>query len=322
MKIIINLENVLHNVNSIKERTNSEICAVVKADAYSHGAVKVARAIEDKVRCFAVATYSEAVELLNGGVRKEIIILGSDGCNNEKNIIPSVVSEYDVIKKRKYLRYNVAVNTGMNRLGVTLDGSVFSYLEKNKVFSIFSHVYSQNSLKSQTDLFKKFTTKYNFGLTHLYSSSYIFSKEQFDMVRPGLALYGYGYNFLRPAMVAYAEIVWTSNLKKGEHVGYGDFVLKKDSKIATLKVGYRDGFSRLKENEKREVVINGKRCSIVGQICMDMCMVDVTHVQVKVGDFAYLFSSDLNIDCVSSMRNTISYEILSTIHHREDAIYK
>ena len=322
MKILVSKENVLKNVISIKNRTDSNICAVIKADAYSHGAVEIAHTIEEEVRCFAVATYSEAKELVLSGIKKEIIILGADGCDNEKNIIPTIVSATDVKNKIGYRRYNVAVNTGMNRLGIDLDDSVFSYLDKNRVFSIYSHVYSPSSVTAQANLFENFVKTYKSGLSHLYSSAYMFNKPKFDMVRPGIALYGYGYDFLKPAMTVYAEIVWIKNLKKGESVGYGDFKLKYDCKIATLKVGYRDGFSRLKPNEKRYVVINGKSCEIVGQICMDMCMANVSEVAVKVGDFAYLFSKDLNLDDISRERKTISYEVLSTFHHREDIIYK
>ena len=203
MKILVSLENVLYNVVSIKEKTATDVCAVIKADGYSHGAVKLAHEIKDIVQCFAVATYSEAKELYLSGINKEIIILGADGCNNEKNIIPTIVSEWDVKNKIEYSRYNIAVNTGMNRLGVNLNGSVFSYLDKNKIYSIYSHVYSKNSLNKQIKLFENFTNSYNYGLSHLYSSAYIFSEPKFDLVRPGIALYGYGYDFLKPAMSVY-----------------------------------------------------------------------------------------------------------------------
>ena len=130
-------------------------------------------------------------------------------------------------------------------------------------------------------------------------------------------------NGLIPAMRVSARVVRVDCVKKGENVGYGKFVLADDMVVATVNTGYRDGFLRKKTmSERRFVFINGVRCEVLGQICMDMFMVDVTNVKVRVGDEVCIVGSKISGEEYAKQNSTVVYEILTTFYHREDIIYK
>lgn len=323
MQIEVDIFNIQHNLSLIKKLSNSEVCAVVKADAYGHGALKVCNALKDEAFCFATATYGEAKKLSSGGIKKDILILGADKSDNEKNIIPSAISLEDYFIKRNSKRFSLVVNTGMNRLGVNVEE--LKYVKKaDNIFSVFSHIYSKESLDKQTVEFDNAlsiigTDTYK----HLYASTWTYAKKHYDFIRCGLNLYGYGMKGLYPAMRVSARIIRISYVRKGENVGYGRCVLDRDCIIATVNTGYRDGFLRKKKlTEKRFVAINGVKCEIVGQVCMDMFMVDVTDIKAKVGDEVCILGREINGEEYARQNSTVVYEILTTFYHRDDIIYK
>ncbi len=323
MQIEVDIFNIQKNLQMIKNMSNSEVCAVVKADAYGHGSIEVCKVLEDNAFCFATATYSEAKKLYDSGLKKDILILGADNANGEQNIIPSVVSLEDYFKKRGLKRLSLIINTGMNRLGVNVNE--LKYLDaKSNFYTVFSHVYSKESIDKQTTKFDEALSilKSN-SLKHLYASNWIYAKKQYDFIRCGINLYGYGVDGLFPAMRVSARIIRVDFVKKGENVGYGSFPLTNDMIVATVNAGYRDGFLRKKNlRERRFVFINGTRCEVLGQICMDMFMVDVTKVKAKVGDEVCILGAEMSGEEYARQNSTIVYEILTTFYHREDIIYK
>lgn len=323
MQIEVDIFNIRKNLETIRKLSGSEVCPIVKADAYGHGSVRVCRALEDIACCFATATYGEAKKIVTQNIKKDVLILGADNSNGEDNIIPSIVSLEDYFKKRSCKRVSLIVNTGMNRLGVNMNE--LKYIDKkDNIFSAFSHVYSKESLENQT---KKFDTALDLlkieAKRHLYASNWVYSKKKYDFIRCGINLYGYGLKGLFPAMRVTAKIIRVSYVKKGENVGYGKCVLDKDMKIATVNTGYRDGFLR-KRNDKeiRTVIVNGERCNLVGQVCMDMFMIDVSSVDAKVGDEVCILGNEMCGEEFAMQNSTIVYEILTTFYHREDIIYK
>lgn len=322
MQIEVDIFNIRKNLETIKKLSGSEVCPIVKADAYGHGSVRVCKALEDLAYCFATATYGEAKKICKD-VRKDVLILGADNSEGERNIIPSIVSLEDYFKKRFYKRVSLIVNTGMNRLGVELNE--LKYIEKkNNIYTIFSHVYSKESMEKQTQKFDNALELLKVeAKRHLYASNWLYSKKKYDFIRCGLNLYGYGLNGLNPAMRVTAKIIRVSYVKKGENVGYGKCILEKDMKIATVNTGYRDGFLRKRsDKEIRTVFVNGERCNLVGQVCMDMFMIDVSNINVKVGDEVCILGNEMSGEEFAMQNSTIVYEILTTFYHRDDIIYK
>ena len=157
----------------------------------------------------------------------------------------------------------------------------------------------------------------------MYASNWLYANKKYDFIRCGLNLYGYGMAGLFPAMRVTAKIIRVAKVRKGENVGYGNYVLDRDAVIATVNTGYRDGFLRKRRcAEKRYVSINGVKCKVVGQICMDMFMVDVTNVRAKVGDEVCIVGKEMSGEEFSKQNSTVVYEVLTTFYHREDIIYK
>lgn len=322
MKIEVDLSKIYNNARLVKKLAKTEICAVVKADGYGHNAVAVAHELKDIVFSFAVARYSEAKKLVDSGIKKDILILGNEDSNGVKNVIPTIISKDDLYDKIKRNRYNLAINTGMNRLGINAEelDSILPMI--NNVYSVFSHVYSIESMDDQTnrfdDLLYKIKGQY---YKHLYASNCLFAKKQYDFARVGLALYGYGFDGLKPAMTVYSKVIRIDWVKAGSCVGYGNNVLISDVCIATVDAGYRDGFCRLKDGETRFVGINGKKRKVIGQVCMDMFMCEADR-HVKVGDTVYLLGDIMKMEEISHSQGTVAYEILTQFQHREDIIFK
>ena len=321
------------NLDRIKSKVKVPICAVVKADAYNHGAVEVARLIWDKVDSFAVANEDEAIELYQSGIRNDILILGEtfNGAKLPKNVIPSV-STYESFKQlsARTVRVQVKINTGMNRAGCDALGleriiseAKYSDIE---ICGAYSHFYNAERLEEaekQYDSFFKIISPYKkeLNLLHLCASNALILEEKYrlSLVRVGIALYGHGYDGLLPVMKISAEIVWISEVKKGEHISYGDFRANKDMRICALKIGYADGLRRT--NFNAQVSIDGKKCPIVGRVCMDITVVDVSQVNCAVGDRAYLLGETISMADFCSYYKVIPHEALTMISKRIKRVY-
>ena len=362
----VNLDNIINNIKEIKKNINGEeIIAVVKANAYGHGAVDVAPVlIENGADRLAVAMLSEALELREAGIKVPILILGyTDVAFSEmliNNDIEQTVYSLDYAKELskkaealgKVAKIHIAVDTGMGRIGFlpneksveeVVEISKLSNLRITGIFTHFSNADEQDKsyAHNQIEKFNSFINEIekrevNLGLKHISNSASIIDIEDahYNAIRPGIILYGYYPSDyinkdklkLMPALSLKCQVIHVKELPKGEYIGYGrKFRTERDSVIATLPIGYADGYIR-GLYEKAHVIINGKLAPVVGKICMDQCMIDVTDVgPVKVGDEVVLLGEDNgvknNADDMAKMLDTINYEILCMIGRRVPRIY-
>lgn len=362
----VNLDNIINNIKEIKKNINGEeIIAVVKANAYGHGAVDVAPVlIENGADRLAVAMLSEALELREAGIKVPILILGyTDVAFSEmliNNDIEQTVYSLDYAKELskkaealgKVAKIHIAVDTGMGRIGFlpneksveeVVEISKLSNLRITGIFTHFSNADEQDKsyAHNQIEKFNSFINEIekrevNLGLKHISNSASIIDIEDahYNAIRPGIILYGYYPSDyinkdklkLMPALSLKCQVIHVKELPKGEYIGYGrKFRTERDSVIATLPIGYADGYVR-GLYEKAHVIINGKLAPVVGKICMDQCMVDVTDIgPVKVGDEVVLLGEDNgvknNADDIAKMLDTINYEILCMIGRRVPRIY-
>ena len=333
-----------------KLKNSCDITAVVKADAYGHGAKEVALALQ-KVGCknFAVATVSEGGVLRKRGVAGKILILGYTPPQMLKNVFKEKLcqtvfsKEYAdlVCKERLPLEIQIAVDTGMNRIGFKWENDseiieTIENLSKNhSIGGLFTHFacadddYSEFTEK-QKERFLWLTEKLKNKIKDCwhFSNSDYFLKDKGDFlnfVRLGICLYGLGDNLLfgiKPVMKWKSVVVMVKTIKAGEGVGYGQtFISTSDRVIATVATGYADGFSFALSNNGK-VEIRGKFAKIVGRICMDMFMVDATEIlDVSVGDEVVLIGEKYGANDMAKDAKTIPYEVVCSISKRVPRIY-
>ena len=362
----INLDALECNFDAVREEVpeNMKILAVVKANAYGHGAIGVAKFLEDKADYLAVAATDEALELRKNGVNCPILILGhipyGDYDNIVKfNITPTISDFYEAellskaaVKAGVTAPLHIAVDTGMNRIGFKCDENSVEEIKKIKelpnieIEGIFSHFAAADMVdKSYTEMqakrFDNFVLKLenagiNAHIKHLYNSAAIADLEKkYDMVRQGIILYGLRpsdeveFNNIKvpqPVMSMKTRVVQVKTLPHGESISYGcTFTTEKETKVATLCAGYADGVTRVLSNNG-EVLIRGKRAKIIGRVCMDQFMVDVTDIpDVEAGDTATIFGTDgeetISVDEIAKKANTINYEIICNINSRVTRVY-
>ncbi len=308
----VNIDNIRSNIIKLKSICKTKFCAVVKANAYGHG-LEICQGINDLVDFYAVATKDEALKIKKMKLHKKILMLSKFDYNDLtlliKNQIRLTVDSLDdvvhivstAISMHKKVYVHIKINTGMNRLGTKSKSEfleIYNALkscEYCKVEGIFTHyatAESKNSykLKRQNAKFLSIINQIPHKelkkiIVHSSNSSGFLksSKYAYDMVRVGIAMYGYDQTDkleLKPALNIKAKIVKVVDIKKGESVGYGaEFIAPTDMKIAVVAMGYADGFIRQYKNAS--VLIQGQRCKIVGRICMDMFMCDVTHLYLS-----------------------------------------
>ncbi len=362
----IDLDSLTFNLNGIKKLTNgAEMIGVVKADAYGHGAVDIVPTLlENGVSRLAVAVISEAVELRSAGILVPIMILGYTPMILALDIFkyglePTVFS-YEYVKKLSKLaekehiivKVHIAVDTGMGRIGFlpneesVEDVYKISELPNIVIEGLFSHFStSDEGNKDYTNIqlqkYKWFVKKLQdkgviIKVRHIANSAAIMDlpNTHFEAVRPGIILYGYYPSSevkkenlkLKPVMTLKTNIVHIKTLKKGDYISYGrKFQCTKDSIIATIPVGYADGYSRLM-NSKARVIINDKFAPVVGRICMDQCMIDITNIKgIEVGDEVILMGQSenckFNADDMAEIMGTINYEIICMISKRVPRVY-
>lgn len=363
----VDLDAIKYNMREIsKLAKGKEIIAVVKADAYGHGAIDIAPiALDCGAKKLAVAVITEALELRRNNINAPIVILGCTPITLAKDLLyqdieQTVISyEYaealnEVAKEGKTkLPIHIAVDTGMGRIGFLPNGESLdeiqkiSKLENLKITGVFSHFATADEEdKEYTELqefkFKDFIDKLkdrgiDLGQKHIFNSAAIMDLDDshFDAIRPGIILYGYYPSNdvkknnlkLKPALTLKSNVVHVKTLPKGEYISYGrKFVTERESIIATLPIGYADGYTRLLSH-KAKVIINGQLAPVVGNICMDQCMVDITDVpNVKVGNEVILIgqegNSKFNADDIAELIGTINYEVICMIGKRIPRVYK
>lgn len=342
----IKLSSICENYKSISEYVKKPIIAVVKADAYGHGALETAKALDSAgVEIFAVACINEAKILRNGGIKKPIIILGV----TYEECVPELM-EYDLIQSVPSVDYakvlaekapsvpvHIKVDTGMGRLGVKTADEVREIAKLLNVEGIFTHFADSDNEDlsytiSQRDKFLKIIedSGVKFKYRHAANSAAVIHCKgtlNFDAVRPGLILYGvypdsrHDNIKLKPAMSVFTRVADVREIKVGESISYGrTFVAEHDMTVAVLPIGYADGLPRALSN-KGKFFLNGKTVPIIGRVCMDLCVVDVTDCAAKPGDVAELFGQNITVDSVSDAIDTISYEIITGIAKRVPRVY-
>lgn len=367
--IEVDLKQLVLNLDTYKKQLpkDREIMAVIKADAYGHGDVRVAHALEQHgVRLFAVSNIDEAVGLRDAGVAGEILILGYTSPKLahvlvEKNIMQAIVSEEyaaALSAENGKIRCQFAIDTGMNRIGLDGDNAaqcekiIRKYKDLLCVEGIFTHLCvadtDEETCKTftlqQIDKFCAVQEKIRdlkLPFVHCFNSAggffYLKDKPEWEdigkIVRLGIIMYGLKpdeSNLLpkeiQPALSWKSVISLVKTVKRGETVGYGrTFKADKDYKVATVATGYADGYSRLLSNIGH-VLIHGKKAKILGRICMDQMMVDVSEIpEVKMGDAAVLIGKSGNLsytaDDMAKQIGTIGYEIVCGISKRVQRYY-
>ena len=362
----VDLDKLAHNMREIRRITKSKkIIAVVKADAYGHGAVDVAPVLlENGANSLAVAMLSEAMELRRSGIECPIMILGFTPPELIDNLlkydIEQTVFSYEFAKQlskmaqdeNKIAKIHIALDTGMGRIGfLPNDESVqevykISLLPNVTLEGIFCHfstadekdkAYTNIQVEKFDEFYQKLKAKKVYINTrHIANSAAIIDLPEihYEAVRPGIIIYGYYPSEevnkekldLLPAMTLKTNVVHIKTLPPGEYVGYGrKYKTDKESVIATLPIGYADGYTRLLF-QKAKVIIKGEFAPVIGKICMDQCMIDITNINgVKVGDEVILIGEDgnnkFNADIVGGLIDTISYEIVCMIGKRVPRVY-
>ena len=357
----ISKKAIIHNFNNIKKLLpdNVKIMPVIKADGYGHGAAVFAELLEDKADYFAVAVIEEAIALREHGIKKPILILGyTSPVYFEKaiqNDITVTILDYEdavimsqaAAKMDKTAKIHVAVDTGMSRIGFVPDENgaeevlKIASLKNVCIEGVFTHFATADEAdkdftKLQAERFSHFKNlleahNINIELYHCANSGAIMQhgKFSFDMMRAGIILYGLYPSAevdisvldLIPVMELKSHVAFVKTIKKGDSVSYGrTFTADKDMKIATIPVGYADGYPRLLSNKGR-VIINGSYAPIVGRICMDQFMVDVSHIEnVEKGDEVVLIGkqNELSVtaDEIARLTDTINYEVTCNISKR------
>lgn len=351
----INLDAIAKNVRNIKELIGEkkELMAVVKGNAYGHDILEVSSVVlKNGASRLAVARLEEGIFLRKAGVVAPILILGLTLKQQAEllvyyNITPAVC-EYEMIEKLsesaikvgKVVKVHLKVDTGMGRIGI-LSHDILRFskkiraLKKVEIEGIFTH-FSVADEKNKTyteEQFKKFIEVLTFlekeekriPIKHVGNSATLLDLPHMwlDLVRPGISIYGLYPSTevqktikLIPAHSFRTRIVFLKELSAGEYVSYGRTytTIKKRTKVASLPVGYADGYNRLLSNQG-EVLVRGRRFPIIGRICMDQCMVDVSSLlEVKIGDEVVLWGrqgqEEITVEEISEKIGTINYEIV------------
>ena len=306
-KKIIDSNILKQNFYNLKAKSNCNICAVVKADAYGHGIMQVVETLNE-CDFFAVQNVVEGAKVRQINKNAKVLVLGfcSDydfACANNLSImVDSVLQLKDIIRLNKKINIHLKINTGMNRLGF---GSVKEFktalklIKQNRninIEGIFTHCFCCDNQEITDRQLKKFSmfTKLckGFGflpIVHVGGSGIVnYNLKSIDYIRCGLFLYGYGCNLTKPIMKIVSKVLKITKIKKGEFVGYDCvFAAQDDMTIGLVPFGYADGIN-IKQNS---VMLGENKVNIVGKICMDMFMIDITGLDAKVGDTVTIFES-------------------------------
>lgn len=357
----VDLNAIKNNIKSVRENINKDtlIMAIVKANAYGHGAIEVASALKDISDFFGVATIEEALELRTAGIDNNILILGYTGSVWYEDLVTNNISQtiYNLdaakklsevaVKLGKTAKIHIKLDTGMGRIGFFPNTESISLVKEISTLpnifieGIFTHfAKSDETDLSYTDM--QFDKYMNFismlekenihvPIKHVSNSAGIiqYKKANLNMVRSGIITYGlYPSELvpkdvlkLKPAMQWKATISNVKSVEKGTSISYGGtFVAKEPTKVATIPIGYADGLKRTLSN-KGQVLIGGKRCNIVGRICMDQFMADVSKVKnVKINDEVTIFGEDgmerITLEEIAQKADSFNYEFPCTISDR------
>ena len=362
---VIHLDAINKNIEEAKKRVgeDTKIMAIVKANAYGHGAVEVAGAIKDKVYGFAVATVREALTLRESGVKNPILVLGYV-CKAEyetvirNNIIFALLTKEmaaDIsecaVRIGLTAKCHIKINTGMNRIGFPVNARSVDEIEEIKGYEgldcegIFMHFATADSIDKAyaREQFEKFMDlldrleqrKVEFSIRHCANSAAIVDMPEYklDMVREGIILYGLKPSDevdpdmkYYPALELKSHVIFVKELAAGESISYGrTYVTERPSVIATVAIGYADGYPRSLSN-KGYVLIHGRKAPVVGRVCMDQMMVDVTVIEdVMVEDVVTIVGKDgdeeITFNEMGELSGRFNYEFVCDISERVERKY-
>lgn len=346
--IEINFKALENNFHVIKERAGGKnIQGVVKANAYGHGDLEIAKALDKiGVQSLGTARVSEGVRLREQGITGEILVLGGAEENEfealvNNNLKPAIYNEHMAEKFNKYLSFrgkahpvHIKFDTGMHRLGVLSDDSI-KFIKKMKdlkhleVEGIMSHMVAAGAKEAewnnmQTELFQNILDNWKKTFSSLPKQIHLENTAGFfnfnlgftNTIRLGAAIYGYGNEKLEPVLRLYSFIKDIKKVKKGETVSYGGwFRAQSDMTVGIIPVGYGDGFMR--SNRKGSVLLKGKEAPIVSIICMDYFMVEVTNIPgVAVGDKVTIIGNDHSATYWAKVSGSIVYEVTTLLNSR------
>ena len=356
----INLNAIAHNLKEYKKllKPATKVMAMVKAFSYGSGGAEIASILQfNKADYLAVAYADEGVELRAAGISLPIMVMNTDESSfykiTEYNMEPVIYSFAILEKFEQHLRdqalseypVHIEIETGMNRLGFhkTEVGALATHLSQNqsiRIKSVFSHLAASedkehdeftnqqyNIFLDAVDEIKK-AVSYPF-LKHISNSAAIIRHPEMhlDMVRLGIGLYGIEISTKNLSLQQVASLKTTiaqiKNLKAGETVSYNrKSTVTRDSVIATVRLGYADGYTRKLGNGKGKMVVRGQLVPVIGNVCMDMTMLDVTGIKgVQAGDEVFVFGKELPVETLAGWAETIPYEILTSISQRVKRVY-
>lgn len=359
----VDLDAIAHNFRAARNHLpkDMKLLVTVKANAYGHGALRVAQLLQNRVDYFALATMDEAVQLRQAGIRTPLLILGpvqpADYDRAAKYDVALTVSSLQEagaisacgVSCGKKITVHMALDTGMSRIGFPCTEEAARQIRQAAALpgiyaeGIFSHfALSDSPDKSyanlQTENFRRMLAAIgvDFPIRHLYNSAAIVDMPpEFDMAREGIILYGLlpsdtvdlsRIGGIKPAMALRSHVSFVKTLPAGTPISYGcTYCADRESVIATVMAGYADGVPRLLSN-RGEVIIRGVKAPIVGRVCMDQLMVDVTHIPgVQPGDTVTIFGTDgeaaITADEVAEKARTIGYELVCGIAPRVPRVY-
>lgn len=367
--IEIDLHSLENNIKQIKRviSNQTKIMPVIKANAYGHGIIPVAKKLyEIGIRDFAVATLEEGMMLRENKIEGNILILGYTDFSNitlvkQYDLIQTMVS-YDYAQKinqmqcrqNEKLKVHIKINTGMNRIGENYQNkeeilSMYQ-MEHINILGIYSHLCVSDGVTKEDQRFTKQQIQnffscvqqikeagYQPGKTHIQASYGILNYPDImcDYVRPGIMMYGVYSNEpnhmgkkvdIKPVLSLKARVTSIREIQEGDTISYGrTFEAKKKMKIASVGIGYADGYPRNLSNQGGKVGINGKYAAILGRICMDQLIIDVTAIpEVKQGDIVTLIGEqeEITVHAIAKRTNTITNEILCRLGSRLPIIVK
>lgn len=365
----IDLDAISHNIDTIQSKISSgtKIISVVKTDGYGHGAVPIAKELEDKdyMYGFATATAEEAFILRKAGIKKPILVLGYVFPYTYQQMIQEEIRftvfredmlaqiEKEVVKQNKTAFVHIKVDTGMGRIGIFPDEEGKDFVsrvlkaENIQLEGIFTHFAKadyeeKTAADTQFRIFEKFYSeleeKFDFTIPIKHCANSAAALEMpathLDLVRIGIAMYGLWPSEeikkdvceLKPAFSLHSHIVYLKTLEAGCEISYGGtYKTSKTTKVATIPVGYGDGYPRTLSNTGY-VLIRGKKAPILGKICMDQFMADVTDIEdVKEGDEVVLIGSDgeenITMETLGQLADRFNYELVCVIGKRVPRIY-
>lgn len=355
----VNLNAMIHNLNYYRRKIpkGTQIMAMVKASGYGTGTHEIAHILHfHHVNYLSVAYADEGIELRNHGIKLPIMVMNAEATAIEilmEHQLEPVIYNFENLRQlldhqkigNKVPPIHIEIDTGMHRLGFDPNqiDELVRILQQEKrleIKSIFSHLAAADEPEMRTftlhqiELFKNIAEQIEQAIgkkiiKHIANSSGAsqFKEATFDMIRLGVGLYGVGSDpneqaKLQPVISLFSTVAQIIHVNKGESIGYGrSFIADKGMTIATVPIGYADGFRRSLSNGKGKMFVHGKSAPVIGRVCMDMTMIDITGIGAEVGDQVEIIGENYPIELFAKSMDTIPYEVLTSISQRVRRIY-